>query len=52
MTKVRLLARHPGLGPAPFLCRSKYSFKPAFVRRQPDFSNSMLNGVDADYKSR
>ena len=39
-------------GPVTFLCRSKCSFRPLFVRKRRGFSSPMLNAVDVDCRSR
>ncbi len=40
------------IGPVPFLCRSKCSFRPLSVRRRLGFSSPMLSAADADCRSR
>jgi len=48
----RILKEEREVGPVPFLCRPKCSFKPPFARMRPGFSSPVLNGVVADCRSR
>lgn len=40
------------VGPVPFLCRPKCSFRPLSVRKRPGFSNPVLSAVVADCRIR
>ena len=50
--ETRIAALERLVGPVPFSCRSRCSFKPFSVRRRRGFSSPMLSVGDVDCRSR